>query len=117
MEIWNNSHNLTIHDFTVFEDIITETKRNDSIGTDIHDIPDINDTTIMALNQKLINILTDYPWELRLWSKILSTIVLTLLTVVALIMCCICHQHGNCLIEQYLSSKWDNVHKQISNHK
>ena len=86
------------------------------MGTSIPDIPNIKDTTIMALKQQLTNILMDYPWELPLWFKILIIIVLTLLTVVIiLITCCMCGQCGNCLIEQYLSSKWDKDHKQISN--
>ena len=99
MESFTQLNYSSVHDFTVFEDI-TVTKTNDSIVTAIPDIPDIKNTTIMALNQQLTNISTDYPWELPLWSKILITIVLTLLTVVLLIMCCICHQCGNCLIEQ-----------------
>ena len=70
----------------------------------------------MALNQQLDKISTNYPWELLLWFKILITIMLTLLTVVALIICCICHQCENYLIEQYLSSKWDKAHKEKKSH-
>ena len=112
MESFTQLNHSSVHNFTVFEDI-TVTKTNNSIGTTIPDIPDIKDTTIMALNRELTNIWTDYLWELPLWSKILTTIMLTLLTVVALIICCICHQHGNCLIERYLSSKWDKVHEEF----
>ena len=38
-------------------------------------------------------------------------------TVAALIICCICHQCGNCLIEWYFSSKWNKAHKQILTHE
>ena len=98
MESFTQLNYSSVHNITVFKDI-TVTKINDSIGTNSPDIPDIKYTPIMILNQQLTNILTGYPWELPLWSKILITIVLTLLTVVVLIICCICHQHGNCLIE------------------
>ena len=98
MELFTQLNYSSVHDFTVFKDI-TIIKINDSIKTDIPDIPDIKDTTIMVLNQQLTKILTDYLWELPLWSKILITIMLTLLTVAVLIICCICHQCGNCLIE------------------
>ena len=40
----------SVHDFTIFEDI-TVTKMNNSAETDIPNIPDIKDTTIMVLNQ------------------------------------------------------------------
>ena len=95
MESFTQRNYSSVHDITV-------TKINDSIKTDIPDIPDIKDTTIMALNQQLTKILTDFPWELPLWSKILITMMLTLLKVAVLNICCICHQHGNCLIEQYV---------------
>ena len=49
MESFTQLNYSSVHDFTVFEDI-TVTKINDSIGTTIPDIPDIKDTTIMALN-------------------------------------------------------------------
>ena len=101
MESFTQLNYSSVHDFTVFKDI-TITKINDSMGTaipDIPDIPDIKDTTIMALNQQLTNILTDYLWELPLWSKIIIMAVLTLLTIVVLIKCHMCHQHGSCLME------------------
>ena len=65
MESLTQLNYLSVHNFTVSKDI-TITKINDSMGTTIPDIPDIKDTTIMALNQQLTNILTDYPWELPL---------------------------------------------------
>ena len=65
MESLTQLNYLSVHNFTVSKDI-TITKINDSMGTTIPDIPDIKDTTIMALNQQLTNILMDYPWELPL---------------------------------------------------
>ena len=97
MESFTQLNYSSVHDFTVFKDI-TITKVN-STGTTILDIPDIKDTTILSLNQQLINISNDYPWELPLWCKILITVALTLLTVVVIIVCCVCHQRGNCQIE------------------
>ena len=47
----------SVQDFTVFEDI-TVTKMNGMIKTDISDIPDIKDTTIIALNKLLDKIST-----------------------------------------------------------
>ena len=46
---------------------------NDLVGSPIPDIPDITDATIMALNQQLTSVSTEYPWELPLWSQILIT--------------------------------------------
>ena len=84
-----------VHDFTVFEDI-TITKVNISKLSSIPDIPDFTDTTVVNLNKKLTEISLEYPWELPLWSKIVITVVLTLVVVAVSVTYCICHHHGKC---------------------
>ena len=84
-----------VHNLTVFEDI-TITKMNISKPNSIPDILDFVDTTVVNLNKKLTEISLEYPWELPLWSKIVTTIVLTLVVIAVSVTCCICHHHGKC---------------------
>ena len=51
MESFTQLNYSSVHDFTVIRGY--NTKINDSIETDIPDISDVKDTTIMALNQQL----------------------------------------------------------------
>ena len=62
-------------------------------------ITDFTDTTVVNLNKKLTEISLEYPWELPLWSKIVITVVLTLVVVAVSITCCTCRHDGKCLIE------------------
>ena len=104
-----------VHDFTVFEDI-TITKMNISKPSSIPDIQDFTDTTVVNLNKKLTEISLEYPWELPFWSKIVITVVLTLVVIAVFATCCMCHHHGKCQIEQYLFSKGHIKPEQISHH-